>query len=260
MTKIAIGTTLENRYGDIITTTLTNEEAFARVAAHADANNWLAFYVHRMANELGDGVPRFTHVVETIGCMFLYAIGQGLKKPRIRVAYNDIRYRMYLSARGTLCIRAASLVPGAQNDWQAESYVGCIWQGKLRADNMRPEWQDFMDTMVGSDDLTGFLAQCSKDLGACCYCNQPLDHEYSKAVGYGETCAQRWGLPWGKKAHDDKAPHIFRLLGNPEIRSLMAMVRENPRDADRWEVLGDRLEEAGLKRPKMPAKSTVCPS
>lgn len=36
--------------------------------------------------------------------------------------------------------------------------------------------------------------------GRCCFCNRKLADERSTAVGYGETCAEHFGLPWGAKA------------------------------------------------------------
>jgi hypothetical protein len=35
-------------------------------------------------------------------------------------------------------------------------------------------------------------------VGRCCFCNIALSDGRSTAVGYGETCAANWGLPWGK--------------------------------------------------------------
>jgi hypothetical protein len=34
--------------------------------------------------------------------------------------------------------------------------------------------------------------------GRCCFCNRHLQDERSTAVGYGSTCADHYGLPWGK--------------------------------------------------------------
>jgi len=35
--------------------------------------------------------------------------------------------------------------------------------------------------------------------GRCCFCNTALKDERSTAVGYGETCASHFGLPWGER-------------------------------------------------------------
>lgn len=34
--------------------------------------------------------------------------------------------------------------------------------------------------------------------GRCCFCNRALKDERSTAVGYGQTCAGHYGLPWGE--------------------------------------------------------------
>jgi hypothetical protein len=35
--------------------------------------------------------------------------------------------------------------------------------------------------------------------GRCCFCNLALKDERSTAVGYGATCADHFGLPWGER-------------------------------------------------------------
>ena len=35
--------------------------------------------------------------------------------------------------------------------------------------------------------------------GRCCFCRKALSDERSTAVGYGGTCADHYGLPWGDK-------------------------------------------------------------
>lgn len=35
--------------------------------------------------------------------------------------------------------------------------------------------------------------------GVCCFCGIGLTDERSTAVGYGPTCARKWGMPWGAK-------------------------------------------------------------
>lgn len=37
-----------------------------------------------------------------------------------------------------------------------------------------------------------------KRTGNCCFCRKKLTDPRSVFVGYGETCAQSWGLPWGE--------------------------------------------------------------
>jgi hypothetical protein len=35
--------------------------------------------------------------------------------------------------------------------------------------------------------------------GRCCFCNIKLKDERSTAVGYGQICADHFGLPWGAR-------------------------------------------------------------
>lgn len=255
---IEIGTNLYNsRSGEEITTTMDHEQAFGVVAQNVGASHWLSFWVHKLANELVHG-NRLDDVAAVLGHAFTYAIGQGLKRPRIRVAHKDVRYHFYLSRRGTLCIKAADRREPEQNLWHAEEYVGCIWQGVFKSSHTRDRWEEFLEDLAAADNLARFLANASKDLGACCYCNLPLDDPRSKAVGYGATCAKRWGLPWGRNAeYAEKAPTIFSLLQDSACRGLFDAIRENPQDTCNWEVASDYLEERGLKRMTPPASYSV---
>lgn len=49
-------------------------------------------------------------------------------------------------------------------------------------------------------DPAGVAARFGKLTGRCCFCNQALSDGRSTAVGYGETCAKNFGMPWGAKA------------------------------------------------------------
>ena len=37
-----------------------------------------------------------------------------------------------------------------------------------------------------------------RNTGNCCFCAKVLTDERSLEAGYGETCANNWGLPWGE--------------------------------------------------------------
>lgn len=60
--------------------------------------------------------------------------------------------------------------------------------------------------------LTAFAADPAKVAsehghltGKCCFCNKKLTDERSTAVGYGKTCADHFGMPWGAKAAKARA-------------------------------------------------------
>lgn len=203
--------------------------------------------------------------------MFLLAIGMGLKRPMIRVHYRDMRYKIYLSRNGSVCFKAGMLIPGTSDPQGDEYYIGCLRNGRLYLPSYKyddpaagrrqltSEEQEFFDKLRANP--VGFLAECSKDLNRCCYCNQPLEDERSKDVGYGPVCAERWGLPWGK-SYDEKAPSFAQVWGDSEdVRALCAAIREDAQDETSWAILGDALEDAGCcsKKPSAPNAGVVIP-
>lgn len=48
-------------------------------------------------------------------------------------------------------------------------------------------------------DPAGIAAAYGKKTGVCCFCGRPLSDARSIHVGYGETCAHNYALPWGEK-------------------------------------------------------------
>lgn len=256
---IEIGTTLNHRNGKSITTSMSNAEAAALVAEKLTEDDWLAFWIHSEANKLSRG-GALPNVVKVLNLAFLYAVGRGLKRPRIRVAYEDIRYHFFLSRRGTVCLKAADRRVAGQNLWCAEDYIGNFYRGDfLDSYHTKTAHYNFVDTLANQENVARFLAQCSKDLGSCCYCNKPLSDDNSKAVGYGKVCASRWGLPWGGE-YDEKAPTMFSVAMNRHIQEIASMVLTNPSDLDSWNVLSDLIEEQGLPRMEYPGVGAQLPA
>lgn len=148
-----------------------------------------------------------------------------------------------------------------------EEYAGCLYDGKFlpkKGRTLLPVEEEFIKRL--SSDPVAFLAECSKDMGRCCYCNLPLEDKRSKDVGYGAVCAVRWGLPWGN-SYTEKVPSFAQLWSRAEtetrfnIRAICAAIRANPRDELAWAHLGDALEDAGYaKRPTMPERLVTMPA
>lgn len=278
--------TLTNpKTGETIDTPFTNEQAAKLfVEAHGDQSHWLWFWLHKIAQEMTQkaATPNRNNAIAFLADSFVLAIGMGLKRPMIRVHYKDQRFKFYLSQKGTICLKSGMLVthetvPGnppvyTHDPVGDEFYVGCLLRGELLP-AQQGRWGDdhygnritrplaatereFMDNL--SKDPTGFLAQCSKDMGRCCYCNQPLEDERSKQVGYGQTCAKRWGLPWGTQKSGERVPSFARDY-DETAHTLLNGVRDNPKDENTWNVFGDWLEERGLPRCTMPAKAVTMP-
>lgn len=258
--------TLRNdRSGRTVETRMSNAEVAAAFAGLPDQrDSWLWFWVHQAVNDAQDRAAAAhwvqaggTDPIRFLGDMFLVATGYGLKRPMVRLHFQDRRFKIYLSARGTLCLKTGALAEGTHDPVGDEEYAGCWSNGRWlprRDDASRyvrpllPAEAAFMERLAA--DPVRFLAECSKDMDRCCYCAQQLDDERSKTVGYGPVCAKRWGLPWG--ARDGQRVPSFAESYSPQAAGFLQAVRENPRSEDAWGVFGDWLEERGLPRCKCP--------
>lgn len=235
--------------------------------------------------------------LQYIADSFVVAIGRGLKRPMIRCHYKDQRFKLYLSGKGTVCLKSGYLATDSavrtvevdgkelyqfedgstseQNTKYShdpvgdEFYVGCLLRGTFlpaqlgrRNDTHREVRQltateaAFLDGLQA--DPAGFLAQCSKDMDRCCYCNQPLEDARSKKVGYGKTCASRWCLPWGEKKADEIS-RSFAQVHDSNAAGLCDAIRSNPEDETAWAIFSDWLEEKGLPRLQMPEREVAMP-
>lgn len=285
-------TTLRNdKTGELLNSPYTNEEAIDLFKRHfAGSDNWLHFWIHKALSRLPKpGEVGLGGACQFIADTFLYAIGHGLKRPMIRLKYKDQRFKLYLSRKGTICLEAGLLHPGTNDPVGDAYYVGCLLRGEFMVASQGygrggPERvltqteREFVDALKG--DPVAFMANCSKDMGSCCYCNQPLEDPRSKLAGYGHTCSKRWGLPWGKTpAEMDKAPSFAKAYkGNAgrELAMLCQAVRRGPdviknakTDAERakaradheahWKMLGDRLQECGLPAIEVPGEDVTLP-
>lgn len=266
-----------DRTNATITSTLSHQEAFdAFLSQNGNTDNhWILYWIHKYGMEaqpIQNGTPAGNRgsAIQFLCDSWVVAIGRGLKRPMIRLHFRDQRFKLYLSNKGTICIKTGAIHPDTKDPIGDEVYMGCLLRGKFmpatswngRTQQRGPERQltitekDFLDGLC--TDPIGFMATCSKDMCRCCYCNQPLEDERSKAIGYGKTCAGRWGLPWGDTKHMEGAPSFAKVHGDT-ASGLCNAIRSNPEDATTWEVLGDWLEEKGLPRTTKPEKTVVVP-
>jgi len=258
-----------------ITTTMSDAEAAAQLSRLAPENHWLWFHIHKMVNTAANSVS-MTGALNQITYMFLIAIGHGRKKPKISAVYGDTKFTLYLSKRGSLCFKAATRRQDGHETWNRARCIGWIYGGQFTAawDNdgysgrrtrrdTKPEEMAFINAL-GGPNPANFLAQCSRNIGVCCYCNLPLSVDESKTVGYGKVCAGNWGLPWGKNVNPDTAPSFARIAGTPEVQRVMDHLLEDTQDEVRWRVLDDLLQENGIARFKEgkfpPAHGVVIPT
>lgn len=261
-----VKTTYRNdRTGETVVTELTREEVLASMLECPEHFAW--FWMAKSAEERRSAKPGVRDMMEFIADSFLFAIGMGLKRPMIRAFFESRRFKIYLSRKGTICLKSGAVIPGTKDPTGDEEYVGCFARGKFLVNDRRnilPCESEFVRRLC--EDPVAFLAQASKDMGRCCYCNLPLEDQRSKDVGYGAVCAVRWGLPWGK-SYDEKVPGFAQLWlrsnaeAHRDIRTMCRAIRTSPRDASAWGALADALEEAGMpKRPSMPDRAVTIPN
>lgn len=263
------------RSGETIDSPFTHQQALDLfLAAHADHHdNWLWFWLHKAAMKAAPAQNGHNHkkAIQFLCDSFVVALGRGLKRPMIRLHFRDQRFKIYLSQRGTLCIKTGELMDdrGTKQPVGDEHYMGCLLRGEFlpatkwdRNFNRRGPERPLSDTEKAflegvQTNPVEFMAQCSRDMDRCCYCSVALEDERSKKVGYGKICANRWGLPWGDTKYLENAPSFAKVHG--ETASVLCDAIRKDQDEVAWLALSDWLVEHGLPPVKMPAIKVAVP-
>lgn len=259
-------TITNSRTGETVQTPYEPAELATRFAAITGGAHWAFYWMARVVMDAATACPvavqTMRQMIGFISDSFVLAVGRGLKKPMIRLGFKEVnrRYKVYLSKAGTPCIKGGDTAPGSSDPVGDEEYIGCLCFGKFLPNKNRPMLASdtlFIDRL--SADPVGFFVQCSKDMDRCCYCNLPLEDARSKEAGYGEVCANRWGLPWGK-GRTEEIPSFASLWGRADsqgqkdIRGICAAIRKTPGDDVNWLVLRDALTDAGWPENRLPSK------
>jgi len=132
------------------------------------------------------------------------AAANGLKFPKLWLKFSngdDLR----ISIAGN-----ASSTPGYLVLTDGEGFGMNRYYGKIS-----PVGDFQMSSLTSGDstlrnDLQGLLARLAAEpakvaaefghlTGHCCFCSKKLKDGRSTAVGYGRTCAAKFGMPWGEK-------------------------------------------------------------
>lgn len=254
------------RTNEVVNTEMTRSEIVQKFLDGATDDNWLWFWLVRFIEQTKGACPMTVDMRLFLADSFLLAVGMGLKHPMIRLHDRDRRYKIYLSRRGTICFKTGALIAGTNDPYGDEEYMGCLTHGKFLPNkdrNLLDKDQQFLDSLM--NDPAGYMSERSKDMDRCCYCYKPLEDKRSKDVGYGSTCAVKWGLPWGK-TYDEKVPSFAQMWqkARPDdrnsVRGICNELRKTPYDKLSWDALGDVMEEAGYaKRPTVPKEGVTIP-
>lgn len=124
-----------------------------------------------------------------------------LKAPAIVIGFDGEEYRLSVAGE-----RARA--PGSINVTESRRAAGegaeALWFGRIIASG-EFEASPRAETPAGlidglrrfAADPAAVAAEHGRLTGRCCFCNRGLTDARSTAVGYGGTCAERYGLPWG---------------------------------------------------------------
>lgn len=254
------------RTGELVNTEMSRSAIVQKFLESATDDNWLWFWLVKHADQMKGACPVMVDMKLFLADSFMLAVGMGLERPMIRLHDNDRRYKIYLSAKGTICFKTGALIAGTNKPFGDEQYMGCLTHGKFlpsRDRNLLDLDQQFLDSLMA--DPAGYMSERSKDMDRCCYCYKALEDKRSKDVGYGSTCAVRWGLPWGK-TYDEKVPSFAQMWAKARpddrrgVRGICNELRKTPFDQLAWDALGDLMEEAGYaKRPTAPKRDVRIP-
>lgn len=121
-----------------------------------------------------------------------------LKYPGITLQVKEqvVRMSMGLRGKGAGQLNVTDGKPFGENRWYGRVSVEGTWtQGR-----QYPETPEVRQLLLDMSSNPVATAQAHGRLtGKCCFCNHGLKDEKSTSVGYGPTCAEHFGLPWGNK-------------------------------------------------------------
>lgn len=124
--------------------------------------------------------------------MFDLAKSRGLARPKVKIQPTNTLYTLSRAPD-------TGNNPGAIYVKRDETYLG-----RVMADGAFFASRDLQDPAPVVADLQAFAANPAgvagvhgQRFGWCCFCSKTLTDGRSIAVGYGPTCADKFGMPWG---------------------------------------------------------------
>jgi hypothetical protein len=129
----------------------------------------------------------------------LRSANKRLKYPAVKLRTEDGTY-LRVSIAGDRSKNPGAINVVGEGVWPDRPFYGWIKDGAYV-----PHHNVFEEaaTAIGAAlqafaaDPAGVAGAYGKKTGACCFCSRRLDDARSVDVGYGPTCADHYGLPWG---------------------------------------------------------------
>lgn len=149
---------------------------------------------------LVNGKPKKS-VEQTILNFMLHARSQGLKYPKVQISV-DPPITLVMNSRGQINITNGKRYGTPENQWfgKINNVRSCATLVAGR------NWPTQLDGI-----LAKFANDPAKHMGTlgiltdhCQFCGKQLSNEHSMFHGYGPTCAENYGLPWGDETATTK--------------------------------------------------------
>jgi len=188
---------------------LDNEFARSLVAACENVRGpslKQAAWAHKMATEVITPRPPRVELdadLRPVVDMLRRAADAQKRAPNIVLERDGQRVQLRLAGE-------RSSQPGAVNVTDGRPYGQNQWFGRINPDGRftasrtcTPVVRQLLLDLAA--DPAAVAGQHGVATGSCCFCSRELSDKRSRSVGYGQTCAGKFGLPWGDTSAADAA-------------------------------------------------------
>lgn len=188
---------------------LDNEFARSLVAACENVRGpslKQAAWAHKMATEVITPRPPRVELdadLRPVVDMLQRAADAQKRAPNIVLERDGQRVQLRLAGE-------RSSQPGAVNVTDGRPYGQNQWFGRINPDGRftasrtcTPVVRQLLLDLAA--DPAAVAGQHGVATGSCCFCSRELSDKRSRSVGYGQTCAGKFGLPWGDTSAADAA-------------------------------------------------------
>lgn len=153
-------------------------------------------WVHRIATTLMNPTPApVADVGNLSGVVALFdKAGAKLKYPKITFSHNGQTFQLVRAGNRSAHAGSVNVTDGGR-------FGKNVWYGRINRDGTvtsSRNWTPAVELLLRGmqEDPAGFAAAKGKQSGNCIFCRKSLTDPRSVEVGYGQTCAGHYGLPW----------------------------------------------------------------
>jgi len=159
---------------------------------------WVTKLVAKLDAPAGATAERNLGDLTELKAMFAKA-GERIKFPHLLLRVEAEPVKVWIAGPRSHAPGALSVATATDRRWVGRVETNGTWSpGHTMPADFMGSVADVLAKLIAAPQAT--LAEHGKQLGACCYCGTELTDARSVAAGYGQTCAKKWGLPWGKTA------------------------------------------------------------